>query len=38
MYLDATAEETSTLGRFLVADGEMTKLLFQTLYWFKEAA
>jgi len=37
MYLDATAEETSTLGRFLVAAGEMTKLLFQTLYWFKEA-
>ena len=37
MYLDAPAEETSTLGRFFVAAGEMTKLLFHTLYWFKEA-
>ncbi len=36
MYLDATEEETSTVGRFLTAAGEMTKLLFQTLYWFKE--
>jgi len=37
MYLDATTRETSALGRFFAATGEMARLLFHTLYWFKAA-
>ncbi len=37
MYLDATARETTTLGKFFVGAGEMAKFLFEALYWLKAA-